>query len=356
MRMPRLILRLAFLALAWTLPGGAHDEPTSFIDIRLSSVGMEVGVTASVTDLAHDLPGVEPAMLLEPATIAAQRQALTDIVTSRLKITAAGERLALGLRDSTPIPDKRDLQLVLFHAWTAAPAELRVETLLFPYDPRHRTFVNVYVGDKVIQQDILHAGSQVTEIRTTNHQGIAGVVGQYVKEGIHHIFIGPDHILFVVGLMLLGGSLGRLLKIVTAFTIAHSITLGLATFGLLTPPASIVEPVIALSIVCVGIHAFIGKKGNDPRLLFAFCFGLIHGFGFANVLQEMLLPREALGWSLFAFNAGVEIGQACIVLAIVPVLAGLRQWRTTVADRVVASAALCITTAGAFWFFQRMIG
>lgn len=356
MRTPSLILRLAFLASALSVPASAHDEPTSFIDVRLSSAGMEVAITASATDLAHDLPGIEPAMLLDPATIAAQQHALTQIVVSRLKISAAGEPLALGLREITPVPDKRDLHLVFFHSWTAAPEKLRVEALLFPYDSRHRTFVNVYAGDQILRQDILNVGSQVSEFRTTNYQGVARVIGQYAKEGIHHIFIGPDHILFVIGLMLLGGGLGRLLKIVTAFTIAHSITLGLATFGILTPPASIVEPVIALSIVFVGIHAFIGKKASDPRLLFAFCFGLIHGFGFANVLQEMVLPREALGWSLFAFNAGVEIGQACIVLAIVPVLAGLRQWRTTVADGVVASAALCITTAGAFWFFQRLMG
>ena len=346
------------LILSWslTLLAVAHDEPTSFIDVRLDSSGMEVSITASATDLAHDLPEVEPDMLLQPETIVAQRQALIALMQSRLRFSAAGRDLALELRKITPVPEERDLHLTFFHAWKATPQTLHVETLLFPYDPRHRTFVNVYAGEKILRQDILNVDRQVSEFRTANRQGIAGVVGQYVKEGIHHIFIGPDHILFVIGLMLLGGGLGRLLQIVTAFTIAHSITLGLATFGILTPPASIVEPVIALSIVFVGVHAFLGRKGNDPRLVFAFCFGLIHGFGFANVLQEMELPREALGWSLLAFNAGVEIGQACIVLAVVPLLAGLRGWRASVADRVVASAALCITTAGAFWFFQRVLG
>jgi hydrogenase/urease accessory protein HupE len=172
---------------------------------------------------------------------------------------------------------------------------------------------------------------------------------------VHHIFIGPDHILFVVGLLLLGGSLGQLLKIVTAFTIAHSITLGLATFQIVRPPPSLVESVIALSIVCVGISAFFGKRRRDPRLLFAFCFGLIHGFGFANALQEMMLPREALGWSLFAFNGGVEIGQGFIVLTIAPLLALLRTRRPIFAERIVTAGALCVVTAGAFWFFQRVM-
>ncbi len=119
-------------------------------------------------------------------------------------------------------------------------------------------------------------------------------------EGIHHIFIGPDHILFIVGLLLLGGTLGRLLKIVTAFPIAHSVTLVLATLDILNPPARVTEPIFALSIVFVGAHALLhrGEK-RDWRLLFAFGFGFIHGFGFANVLRDMALPRTALSWSLF---------------------------------------------------------
>ena len=184
---------------------------------------------------------------------------------------------------------------------------------------------------------------------------MGAVVRQFVIEGIHHIFIGPDHILFVVGLLLLGGGLGQLLKIVTAFTVAHSITLGLATFGLVNPPAAIVEPAIALSIVFVGVHAFLGKQRHDPRLLFAFCFGLIHGFGFASVLREMVLPRHALGWSLFAFNGGVEIGQACIVLLVVPLLALVRHRSPKMGERVTTAGALGVTAAGAFWFFQRVL-
>ena len=349
MKHPLLVIALACFA---CLCASAHDEPTSFIDVRLNSAGMEVGITASVTDLAHDLAEIEPAMLLQPATIAAQQTALTSILMSRLKVSAAGKFLRLELREIVPVPEKRDLHLKFFYAWSAAPESLRIESLLFPYDPRHRTFVNVYAGEQLLRQDILTVSNPVAEFHTSSYQGIAGVVGKFVRLGIHHIAIGPDHILFVIGLMLLGGSVGRLLKIVTAFTLAHSITLGLATFQIVSPPASIVEPVIALSIVFVGIHAFLGRKGHDPRLLFAFCFGLIHGFGFANVLQEMVLPREALGGSLFAFNAGVEIAQGCIVLAIVPLLGWLRRSQAVVADRRHPPGHGCRGDG----FFQRLIG
>ena len=333
----------------------AHDEPTSFLDLRPGVDGIAATLIASATDFAHDLPAIEPGMLLDPAVATAQRSALAAIVQSRLQITADGMPLTAGLRTITTAPGKRDLHLELHYAWPAPPAAFTVQCRLFPYDPRHRTFLNIYENGQLQRQEIFEGEARAIEYRTGSRQSVGAVVRQFVIEGIHHIFIGPDHILFVVGLLLLGGGLGQLLKIVTAFTVAHSITLGLATFGIVDPPATIVEPAIALSIVFVGVHAFLGKQRHDPRLLFAFCFGLIHGFGFASVLREMVLPRHALGWSLFAFNGGVEIGQACIVLLVVPILALIRRGSPLAGERVTAAGALGVTAAGAFWFFQRLL-
>ena len=336
-------------------PAGAHVEPTSFVDLRPGPSGLAVSITASTTDVAHDLPSVEPAMLLDATTLAAQRSVLAETISARLHIVADGQSLDAELIDIVPISEKRDLRFELHYAWPAAPDRIRVQARLFPYDPRHRTFLNIYQGEALLRQETLEGEDTLLEFQVGAEQSIAVVVREFVFEGIHHIFIGPDHILFVVGLMLLGGSVGRILKIITAFTIAHSITLGLATFRVLNPPAAVIEPIIALSIVFVGVHAFLGKTGRDPRLLFAFCFGLIHGFGFANVLQQMMLPRHALGWSLFAFNGGVELGQGCIVAVVAPLLAFVRRASPPVAQRVVATGALGVTAAGAFWFFQRIM-
>ena len=352
------LLRLACLILGLCSFGiaTAHDEPTSFIDLRMTSGEMELNLTASITDLAHDLPGVEPAMLLSPETLAAQKKPLSDLIASRLKLSAAdGVAMPLELTGITPIPEKRDVKLAFSHTWPSAPENLNVQAKLFPYDARHRTYLNVYNGDDMLRQEIFTADATSVIFATTKQQSTGGVVWEFLQAGIHHIAIGPDHILFVVGLMLLGGTLPQLLKIVTAFTIAHSITLGLAAFRIFSPPSSVIEPIIALSIVFVGVHALFGKKKGDPRLIFAFCFGLVHGFGFAGKLQDMVLPPHALGWSLFAFNAGVEVGQACIVLTVAPLLALLRKRSFRLADRVVAAGALCVTTAGAFWFFQRVM-
>jgi hypothetical protein len=338
------------------LPAAAHDEPTSFVDIRMSSVEIKIEITASVTDLAHDLRDVEPEMLLDVKTITERQSELRELMLSRLKLGDDDGQMDLPLRSITPVLENRDLKMVFSREWQAAPANLHVEAVLFPYDPRHRTFVNVYSGADILRQEVLTAANPAVSFSSTGHEGLAATIITFIKQGIHHIFIGPDHILFVVGLMLLGGTLRQLLMIVTAFTLAHSITLGLATFRILTPPAGVIEPIIALSIVAVGIHAFMAPARKDPRLAFAFCFGLIHGFGFANVLQEMVLPREALGWSLFAFNAGVEIAQGIIVLAIAPLLAMFRMAYPKPAGALVSAAALGVTCMGAFWFFQRVGG
>jgi hypothetical protein len=350
-----LLTIIAFLYVCFVAQSKGHDEPTSFVDLHLGPEGIEASMTASCTDLAHDLPGVEPAMLLQTEVLALQREALTKLIASRLSLSADGVELRGDIGSMSPVLEKNDVRIEIHYPWQITPGSILVKSRLFPYDSRHRTFLNIYIGETLQRQEIFERKSGAISFEPISHQGILSVIRQFVFEGIHHIFIGPDHILFVVGLLLLGGSVGRLLKIVTAFTLAHSITLGLATFRIVTPPASIIEPIIALSIVFVGGHALLGKRQHDPRLLFAFCFGLIHGFGFANALQEMMLPRQALGWSLFAFNGGVEIGQGCIVLAVAPLLALLRRRSVIGAERVVMVTALIVSAAGAFWFFQRLM-
>jgi hydrogenase/urease accessory protein HupE len=183
----------------------------------------------------------------------------------------------------------------------------------------------------------------------------SGTFGGFLVQGIRHIFGGPDHVLFVIGLLLLPATLGQLLKVVSAFTVAHSITLGLAAFGVVTPPARLVEPAIAASIVVVGAQALRRGAHQDPRLAIAFGFGLLHGFGFAYALREMELPPRMLAWSLLPFNLGVELGQIAIILLVAPALALLRtRARPAVARRVLDAGSILIILAGSFWLLQRL--
>ena len=140
----------------------------------------------------------------------------------------------------------------------------------------------------------------------------------------------------------------------TAFTVAHSITLSLAALNLVSPPARVIEPAIALSIVYVGADNLLVREGRDVRAWIAFAFGFIHGFGFANVLREMDLPARALGWSLFSFNVGVEIGQMLVVVTVAYALTALRARSETAGQRFAFAGSLVVIAAGTFWFVQRV--
>jgi hypothetical protein len=140
----------------------------------------------------------------------------------------------------------------------------------------------------------------------------------FIRLGIEHIFLGYDHIMFLLALLLLGGRFWTLVKIVTAFTIAHSITLIAAALQWVSLPSRFIETGIALSIAYVAAENFWAKRA-DHRWIITFLFGLVHGFGFANVLTQLGLPSKGLVASLLAFNVGVEAGQVAIVSVLFPV-------------------------------------
>jgi hydrogenase/urease accessory protein HupE len=231
---------------------------------------------------------------------------------------------------------------------------IAVDARMFPYDATHQTFVNFYDDGTLGYQAILDGSKTHTEYFAGSRQGTIAVIRRFVPAGIHHILIGPDHLLFLIGLLLLGGTLRQLTVVVSAFTVAHSITLSLAALNLVTPPARIIEPAIALSIVYVGFDNLLVRGGRDMRAWIAFAFGFIHGFGFANVLREMDLPRRALGWSLFSFNLGVEIGQLLVVLVVASAFAALRSRSEMAGRRLAWAGSLVVIAAGAFWFIQRV--
>jgi len=182
---------------------------------------------------------------------------------------------------------------------------------------------------------------------------LLAVMQRYTITGIEHIFLGYDHIAFLIAIVLWARRLLPVIKIVTAFTIAHSITLSLAALQIVVIPSTIVEPAIAASIVFVAVENFFSRD-IDGRWKVTFAFGLIHGFGFASVLREMDLPARALGWSLFSFNLGVEIGQLLVVLVVASAFAALRARSETAGRRLVFAGSIVVVAAGTFWFVQRV--
>jgi hydrogenase/urease accessory protein HupE len=348
----RCLLCLLLLALA----GGAeaHPAPFSYVDVRIAGGGLSGRLVLHDLDVSHDLGLGADVDLGSEAVVQRHGGAIAAMMQQRLVLWADGAQAAWRMTGIRPLREQTAVELT-WVADTGPPGRLTVAADIFPYDPNHQTFVNIHEGDNLVRQEVLSHARDRFDFYTGSRQGLQAVFVAFTLSGIHHIAIGPDHILFIVGLLLLGGSMRRLLTIVTAFTLGHSVTLALATLQIVDPPARIVEPAIALSIVYVGAdNLLVGQRGRDVRAWVALFFGLVHGFGFASVLRETGLPSSALGLSLFSFNLGVEIGQAAIVVVVASALTVLRGHDARLAARVATAGSVCVLLAGAFWFVERV--
>ncbi|HEV8479755.1 MAG TPA: HupE/UreJ family protein [Candidatus Eisenbacteria bacterium] len=342
-----------FLLLTLAGPASAHDQPYSYLDLRLGAGVVEGRVAAHVIDIAHE-SGLDADSLREPAYLARVQARIERVFLERVDVSIAGQKLAVRPTGLAPVPDRKLVALDFTAPMRAGKMVARGP--LFAYDPAHETYLNVFVAGTLRVQDLLTCDHHESVCDVAAGVSVREVVARFIVQGVKHIFQGPDHIAFVVGLLLLGGGMRRLLKIVTAFTAAHSITLAVATLGVFQPPSRIVEPAIAASIVCIGIENLRHRAGmRDRRALLAFCFGLVHGFGFASVLRETGLPAGALGWSLASFNLGVEMGQTAIVLSLAPALAWVHSASLRASWRVAFAGSWVIVCAGGYWFAERLL-
>jgi hypothetical protein len=339
-------------SLAIARPAAAHPAPFSYLDVVFRDGGIEGTLVIHVIDAAHELGITPPERLLDNDVAERTREQLGAILKPRL-ILRSDHRLDLQWISLEVLRDDAALRLK-YRIPNEQPGALTVTTRLFPYDPQHQTFINIYEKGELKQQLIVNQDSPEYVYYAGKTQGALAVMRTVTASGVHHILIGPDHILFLIGLLLLGGRWTALLKIVSFFTIGHSITLSLAALNLVTPPPNIIEPAIALSIVFVGADNLVRGDGRDLRAWVALVFGLVHGFGFANVLREFGLPREALGWSLFSFNLGVEIGQLGIVLLVATMLEAVRRRSSMAGARVATAGSIVVIAAGSYWFVQRV--
>ena len=221
--------------------------------------------------------------------------------------------------------------------------------------------------DVLVQINLLDESSYTLLLQPDNNQVVIPkepskweVIRLYILLGVEHILIGIDHLLFVLGLLLLVKGIKPLIQTITAFTLAHSITLGIATFDLMTVPQAPVEAVIALSIVFLA-REYIGVKEGKESLtakfpwIVAFTFGLLHGFGFAGALSDIGFPQKEVPLALFTFNIGVELGQLIfigIVLALSKIIQkinlSLPKWSWRILPYAMGIVA-------AFWLVERVV-
>jgi hypothetical protein len=306
--------------------------------------------------------------VFEPFELQANRASLIELFTSRLLVNADG-RLCIPVIDGVQAePGGTDLEFFLRYRCPAPPTRLRFEMHLFDGIVKDWANVGTLRWRDRVDQFLLRDGNAAWETARSSLEGesVGAQLRHFLELGIEHIFTGYDHLLFLVGLLLPGGRFWSLVKIVTAFTVAHSFTLILATLELVTLSPQPVEAAIALSIVYVGGENFfilgaVGRRDSkdlgtaaNKRWIIAFVFGLIHGFAFASLLRELGLPRQGLVPSLLSFNIGVEIGQITVVAIVLPLIFLLQRQRWH--RKAILALSALIVVCGLFWFSERIAG
>lgn len=351
-------LLLLCLAIAFPMPGQAHESGTSYLTLDVFEDSLHVVFKFDITDLERvfglDANGDGT---IERHELQAQMPEMVTFLQSHTALRLDYLPATLHPQAGRFQSDELGNLFVVFPFAAAATAQPSVLSLRLEYfasfGANFKTLGLASYRDITRQMIFTEATPLVQLDLNEAGPGLIRQLGAFVYLGIEHIFIGIDHIMFLFGLLVLGGSFWNLVKIVTSFTISHSITLILAALGLVTFPGWLVESVIALSIIYIAVENFYLQK-TDTRWLVTGLFGFVHGFGFANVLGDLGLPGRHLVSSLFAFNVGVELGQIAIVAVMLPVIWLVQ--RSAFRRQFVFASSAVLLFFGATWFLDRAFG
>ena len=340
----------------------AHDPGLSTATMQLGADKLEAVLVFSVIDVGG-LAGLEPARN-GPASKAALARAAAELQQKARDALEVwfDDQLAKASEARCRFDENGNATVYLsFPARSFSNLTIRSKWLaLLP--PGHRQFFSLQNPDgDVLAERLLSAKSDSATLQrgaaTLNPASSSKTnsFADFLLLGVKHIWTGYDHLLFLFGLLIVTRNFASSLKIITCFTIAHSITLAVATLSLVQISSRIVEPLIAASIVYVGVENLF--RGDDPkgRWLLTFGFGLIHGFGFASVLRELGVGANGSGIAvpLVSFNLGVELGQIVIAAVALPVIWKLRT-RPVFVSRWVPACSLGVAMLGGYWFAQRV--
>lgn len=363
--MRTLSLRCCLVVGLWisaSLPSFAHDPGLSTATVQLRPEGIDIALVLSVKDAGE---------LLKQDQLVDDQRALSNHTAGEAALLAkAGEALEIRI-DGQPavvtqatcsFDTQSNASLRLKIAGQAkGKFELRSRWLAI-LPPGHRQFVTIQNANReVLAERLLSATADSVNIDVSHEHSVIAEFAprtsflDFLGLGLKHILIGYDHLLFLLSLLIVSRSLLATLKLITCFTVAHSITLALATFDLVQIPGSVVEPLIAASIIFVAIENVV--RGGQPkgRMLLVFAFGLIHGLGFASVLHELGVGMTGTGVALplLSFNLGVELGQLLVAAPLVPLIRMFQEHPVYV-KRWVPACSILAAAAGAFWLVQRV--
>jgi hypothetical protein len=360
---------IATLLLAWSVGVSAHRPSDAFLSLAVDGAAVSGHIEIAVQDV-DALVGADADgdRRLSWGELRAAGPRLAATVIEHLQLRGDDRACALAVGDLL-VHRRSDgvyAWLALHGSCAAPPRDLQIGyALLFDLDPTHRAMLRLDADDST-QTAVFTPEGRVQAFTLAGSSNWRAFIA-YLVEGVHHIWIGIDHILFLLALLLpsvlvwraagwqpvvrLRPALLDVTATVTAFTVAHSITLTLAALDLVRLPGAAVESAIAASVVLAALNNLRPLVWRR-RWLLAFGFGLIHGFGFASVLGELGLPQGLRVLSLLAFNLGVELGQLAIVLVAVPLAYVLRATRFYRVG-VLRVGSLAVAAVAAWWFFER---
>jgi hypothetical protein len=369
----RLLLLMALLMLQ--APAWAHKPSDSYLTLRATTGRSEIAVRWDIAlrDLDYVLQlDRDGNGEISWGEVRQRSDDITRLATSRLALSSADQPCAWATASPLMLDKHSDgtyavLSLTAQCTRLSGALDARY-SLLFDVDPSHRGLVQWIAPGNEKVQALIFGTESAGQALALQPPGAWQTLRQYLVDGVWHIWIGYDHILFLLALLLpavlvrrngqweaaphLAGAVKEVLKVVTAFTLAHSITLSLAALEVISRPSRVVESAIAASVVVAALNNLRGTF-DARRWVMAFAFGLIHGFGFASVLADLGLPQDALVLALVGFNVGVELGQLAIVAVFLPVAFSLRAtgfYRVG----VLKLGSLLVALLAAWWLVQRM--
>jgi hydrogenase/urease accessory protein HupE len=343
------------IVLSLATPIQAHWADLAVADIQIQQQNVSVNLTIP-TGLVAQFDDDRNNQLSD-AEITKYQQDLQVFFSEKIQLTAArvkNESLVIkSTVAKTPLPNlittpNTHSNLLLQYRWTAPVSQLQMHYDLFlPGVNTARCLAQIFRNGEVDNIVFTPTSKNAALIDAPIEQQITSFIGL----GIEHIFTGYDHILFLISLLMLGGKLHDLIKVVTAFSLSHSLTLTLAVLNIISIPSRWVEMAIALSIAYIATENLWSKEPNQFRWQLAFGFGLIHGLGFSSALQELALPQNNLMTSLASFSIGIEIGQMSIVLITYLLLSYLHKFSWDLNIRRLISVGAIVMSL--IWLWER---
>jgi hydrogenase/urease accessory protein HupE len=357
--------------LALCSPVLAHPPGLSSAEVIVDPDGLRAIVTFALQDIEALLPlDSDLDAEVSPEELEEAKTKLAPLAARALKIVTDGREVRPSAPGRISYDDKNNLY---FHLTFEGPARsrIRVHSTLLPSLPKgHRQFLSIKAaGGRVLGEKMLDAKedfvtlalpgrgtppSGTEEVKRNSADHPPNIFLAFLRLGVEHILTGYDHLLFLFALLVVAQGLWSSIKIITAFTVAHSLTLALATFNIVMIPGAIVEPLIAATIIYVGLENLLRRTPPKGRWWLTFLFGLVHGFGFARVLRELGVASDGMGVAvpLLSFNLGVELGQIAVAAILLPLMARMRTTPVFTRRWVPACSAL-VVLAGGYWLVER---